>query len=174
MKQEARRRSARPLSPWELRLLAVAPVLLCGVFVWVQVRTYLRIEAEVAAAADWVKTPCVVVLAQKLSGSRHASPRLAVRYEYTFDGQAYSGETYRLGAEPSLLFDQADWFVREHPAGSESICYVNPAAPSEAVLNRTDYENPTRGIALFGAAGGLWALVGVAMWRTAARGRSSR
>ena len=161
--------SSRSLSPLELRLLAFAPVVFCGVFLAVLIRNYQQVEAEIVAAREWVETPCVIAVATKHAGYRSQPPYLSVRYRYEFRGTAYQGDIYRLGHTPTLLHDDADWFVREHPPKSQTVCYVNPHDPGQAVLNRSDYENPTWGIALFGAAGGLWALVGIGMWRAAGR-----
>jgi hypothetical protein len=36
--------------------------------------------------------------------------------------------------------------VNEHPAGSETVCFVNPVAPSEAMINRRMNAGPIFGM----------------------------
>lgn len=153
------------LPAYQAPLLCLVAAGFCGVLAASQVVEYRRIEAEVAAAGEWVETPCVVTLAQPLPAGRNTAPRLALSFEYVFGGESYEGETYRLGATPHLLFDDADWFAEKHPAGTELVCYVNPADPAEAVLNRTNVENPTGWLAFFGVATAFWLLLALLSFR---------
>ena len=94
---------------------------------------------RVLAARDWRKTSCVVVLSKTEAcrtdeGTCH---RASVAYAYEVDGRTYRSRHYSLMDGSLGSFDRLREFLREHPADTDAVCYVNPANPSEAVLNRS-------------------------------------
>lgn len=61
---------------------------------------------------------------------------MEVRYEYEVKGVKYSSMRIRqVEAAPTLHFDDAVQKQQQYPTGSSrTFCFVNPAAPDEAVL----------------------------------------
>lgn len=97
---------------------------------------------------SWTETPCQVVKSyrdeQRMSDFAEPVQRVFIHYHYTFHGSAYTGTRLRLGA----FFSQEDQEVakktphpkeaqkllEKYPEGLATVCWVNPAAPAEAVL----------------------------------------
>ncbi|HEY3900797.1 MAG TPA: DUF3592 domain-containing protein [Chthoniobacter sp.] len=133
----------------------------CAVFYTITLHPLLQI----AAATKWVKTPCVVdfsgVIVQPGSRSRDRptySPE--IRYHYEFHGYPYSSDRYQfLGGSISRQSD-VDRIAKQYPPGRNTVCYLNPNAPAEAVLNRSANSTMIIGCAflVFVAVGGfgLW------------------
>lgn len=88
------------------------------------------------AAQHWVEVPCKIVSGRfELAGEEGTS--LAMRYEYEFRGQHYTSD--RLDLLPGRTGTDDRWerdLLDRLPVGSETICYVDPANPAEAVLDR--------------------------------------
>ena len=59
-----------------------------------------------------------------------------ITYSYTFNNTRYLSSKYTF-INPSTTGTRADEITAKYPKGSTAICYVNPAKPKEAVLNRT-------------------------------------
>jgi hypothetical protein len=58
-------------------------------------------------------------------------------YEYELGGRHYRSDRKSFGfAIDEPVSDLTDW-VKSHPVGSAVVCFVNPADPTEAVLDRT-------------------------------------
>ena len=96
----------------------------------------------------WTRTPCRIVESRideqresDFSGPVH---RVFLRYRYTFDGNEFNGTRWRLGsffssedkdvAKKTPHYEEAAKLAAKYPDGSSAECWVNPAAPSEAVL----------------------------------------
>jgi len=117
---------------------------------------------KVSEAKGWTKTPCRIVSSevdrvrkQSSSGSREFySPKIA--YTYEFEGKTYSNSRYSFSATGSTSPRKSYRIVDDYPEGSQQVCYVNPASPSEAVLMRGH-----RAVTLFGLLGIPLALFGL-------------
>ena len=96
------------------------------------------------ASGRWVETPATVISCE-LASSRHSGRaasafRVAISYEYQYDGRTYVGDRY--DAFQSRLFSNVDEdgmreIVRRHPVGARIVCLVNPDEPSQALIDRT-------------------------------------
>jgi hypothetical protein len=89
-----------------------------------------------------------------------------IEYEYTIDGQKYTGDT--VGGSSSEGFDPrvADAVVAKYPVGSQVTISYNPRRPKDALID------PTCSFGLWGAVVGLSLLVlsaGVVLWIKAIR-----
>lgn len=102
---------------------------------------YLWGTYERAAAMDpWVETPCVITSLEADDSrlNQRGMPKyvLAVRYDYEFEGQSYTGKRIKRlpteASDPRKLKDEIEAFA----AGTETVCHVNPDQPSEAVLRK--------------------------------------
>ena len=75
-------------------------------------------------AKSWVETPCKIV---KLGS--------VFRYDYTWKETAYSSDQYDMGTFGLTASWEFQRIKKETPIGSETVCYVNPEAPSQAVMS---------------------------------------
>lgn len=119
------------------------------------VRPYWRSQE----ARGWIETPCAIRASElvECSDGDGTTYRLKVVYTYSVNGQDMESDRFHfLGGSSS----SAGWrrrMLERYPAGSETVCYVNPANPAEAVLYRDwvpDY--------WFGLIPLLFSLVGIA------------
>lgn len=98
----------------------------------------LRPLLQMAEARHWTETPCVIDSSQVgyHHGEDSTSYSIDITYHYTSAGQAHTSQRYgfALASSPGLKRKQA--IVDRYPPGKETVCFVNPAAPAEAVLDR--------------------------------------
>ncbi len=96
-------------------------------------------QRNVAASQGWVETRCEILEADvnRYADLDHgASYTLYVKFKYEFDRQEYISDRYD--------FSFADYgdeavpqaVVSKLPPGTQTVCYVNPDDPSEAVVKR--------------------------------------
>lgn len=99
----------------------------------------LRPAWQIIEARGWVPTPCVVESSEVRShaGDDSTTYSIEIRYRYFYAGQSYTSERCNFSTMSSSSGRKAkETVVNRHPPGTETICYVNPAAPSEAVMDR--------------------------------------
>ena len=96
------------------------------------------------ASAGWVETPCVI---RESSVSRSTSSNrigerdsefftIDVSYDYQFDGKEYTSDQYDFYEISTGEVEWKEEVVEKIPPGTETVCFVNPDEPSEAVLSR--------------------------------------
>ena len=109
---------------------------------------------DVMSAEQWHEMPCVILSSEvkrlesiseyEVEGRRQFSfgdiktTLAAIEFEYEVEGRAYKSN--RHSCEGLIGFSSrrlAENRVKRYPAGSEQVCYVNPANPAEAVLDRS-------------------------------------
>ena len=103
---------------------------------------YLWLDYQTARETDgWVETPCeILVSAIDDSGrNQHGGMKyqLEVRYRYEWEGRSRISDKVKR-RRPIAKNDRRaiESWQRKYPAGSETICFVNPEAPGEAILKR--------------------------------------
>jgi len=85
-------------------------------------------------AQSWSTVPCTILSSEVANvGKTH---RIAISYEYDFNGQKHEGNRYSFMTGGTAGFDGKAKVVAEYPVGEQRQCYVNPDAPSESVLSR--------------------------------------
>ena len=98
----------------------------------------LRPLLQMTEARHWSETPCVIDSSEIgiHPGDDSSSYSIDITYHYTSGGQAYISKRYgfALASSPGLKRKQV--IVDRYPPGKQTVCFVNPAAPSEAVLDR--------------------------------------
>lgn len=107
-----------------------------GVMTWF---VTIRPVAGLVAARSWVETPCTILASQvaESSDSDGTTYKVDVQYSYVFAGGEHrSGRYDFFDAYSSGYQGKAD-VVARYPAGARTVCYVNPADPSEAVIDRS-------------------------------------
>ena len=99
---------------------------------------FLRPLYQIHAARNWVEAPCVIESSEVLEHSDSDGTTYSVRvvYKYFFQGKTYSSDRYSFEAGSTNGRAGKERIVDRYPPGSESICYVDPSDPTQAVLNR--------------------------------------
>ncbi len=94
---------------------------------------------ETIDALKWKETPCKIVSAElqgKMGTIRtKISYRINVSYKYFFKEKKYTSEKFNFNNNRIQDYDAEK--ASSYKAGEESLCYVNPRNPSEAVLDRS-------------------------------------
>ncbi|MGI6497174.1 MAG: DUF3592 domain-containing protein [Kiritimatiellia bacterium] len=83
----------------------------------------------------WVATPCEIVESGiTRDGERH---RFDTVFTYRFNGHSYTSRrfTHEGGLREKQIND-AQRLLSQYPQGTSTTCYVNPAAPDEALIRR--------------------------------------
>ena len=101
----------------------------------------MRPASRVMAAKSWTPTPCRVVSSKVTVVRRSDSVRdlykVDITYRYSFGGREYTSNQYDLmGDAGSGGVKGKERTVARYPPGRAATCYVNPANPREAVLDR--------------------------------------
>jgi hypothetical protein len=94
---------------------------------WFATGIYYGIRAE-----SWTPTPCTIRSSQNVAVSRKGS-RFHIVYEYVVNGVTYRSSRYQFLTSSSKGRPPIPIELR---AGKLATCYVDPADPSEAVLER--------------------------------------
>ena len=84
---------------------------------------------------DWVQTPCRILSSELKHND--GSSQLAVVFAYSVANQEHHSERYCFSQMSSNTAD--GWKRRvivDHPAGKQTICFVNPNDPTDAVIER--------------------------------------
>ena len=86
-------------------------------------------------SGNWVETPCQVV-SSDVKGNGD-SLRLDLVFSYTFDNRPYQSSRYcfmEMTSNTSSAWKRD--VVASHPPGLQTVCFVNPQDPSDAVMDR--------------------------------------
>lgn len=93
----------------------------------------------VLRSPGWPATPCTVVSSALNEQNSEDGPsyRIEIVYRYQFGAATYESDGYDfIGLSSNTNVAEKRSIVRGHPPGSQTVCYVNPANPAEAVLQR--------------------------------------
>jgi Protein of unknown function (DUF3592) len=124
---------------------------------------------EIFAAHSWRQTSCIVLssqVAESSGGSKGGTTyKPDVLYAYSVDGRSYQSRQYRFGDVYSSGREGKEKIVASLPPGTRTACWVDPADPSRAVIQRD--LSPALLVGLFplvflalGAGGVTWVLHG--------------
>lgn len=143
-KRSARESKPRPVSASPRLTSRLLLVLFFGVFFATgMLFLILMVGApmvNVARAARWQATPCVVVDSKLRSHGDSDSGttyKVNILYEYQVQGRTYRSNRYGFFSAASSGRSGKEAIVRRHPPGRQRVCWVNPADPTHAVLDRT-------------------------------------
>ncbi len=89
------------------------------------------------ASSDWQEVPCTIVSSdvEVHRGDDSTSYSVEAEFTYAFDQQTFSSDQYDFNRTKRSR-KQCKEIVRLLPVGKETVCYVDPDAPENAVLNR--------------------------------------
>ncbi len=93
---------------------------------------------KAAGARNWRETPCTVLHSQVRthSGSDSNTYSVDVLYTYVVDDRRYESNRYQFLGGSSSGYDGKAEIVARYPPGTRTVCYVDPADPTQAVLHR--------------------------------------
>ena len=97
---------------------------------------YAFLRAEITR--HWTETPCTITASGIVEGQFSENSPVTwgsgLEYRYQFNGTFWTGTHIRRieGATPHR--ERAEGKQAKYPPGLQTVCYVNPANPSEAVL----------------------------------------
>jgi hypothetical protein len=159
------------------RLAHVLPIALGLLFVAVGGSLFLAIGVipgiRLLRATSWLETPCTIVSSTVRSHSSDDGTTYSVDilFCYDVDGVTYQSNRYDFANFSSSGADSKREIVNRYPAGSASVCFVDPDDPTRAVLVR-DFR-PAYLVGLFPL---LFLVAGAAVtrWGFRQRDRASR
>src|SRR4051812_29236878 len=108
--------------------LVVLGLLGCGLIGWDAYRDWL--------ARDWPAVPCTVVASGVEEQNGDRPYRFRILYRYDWRGRPLVGRTYRRSVHASFDIVEIERVVRTYPADARRACFVDPDAPSTAVMER--------------------------------------
>ena len=89
----------------------------------------------------WTPVPCVILVSgikeSQFSPNDPLKWQVELEYRYTYAGEIRHGTKLRRIEGPSPHRDKAAAAAAAYPPGKEAVCFVNPAAPEEAVLEHS-------------------------------------
>ena len=139
----AQTRPARPISsPAKAAAGRWFMVLFFGVFLALgSAFTYfllVRPVSRVLAAKHWLQTRCTVISSrvQRHSSGDGTTYSVDILYAYEVNGKEYRSNRYNFMMGASSGYKSKAAVVRRHSPGTTTVCFVNPADPADAVLNR--------------------------------------
>lgn len=96
--------------------------------------------SKMVRSGSWTEQRCTVELSRVVSsrgskGGRTYRPEILYRYE--FGGKTYRSSQVSVFTVWSSGRDGKEETVRNYAVGSSAVCFVNPANPSEALLDRS-------------------------------------
>src|SRR5260221_8924870 len=107
-----------------------------AVFVWL-------VAKESAAGLrtwTWARTECQIVRSSirdtDQRGKRKGDFHVYVQYEYQIGAQTFRSDRFSLRPASYQDYGKAERLLEQFQVGTRQICYANPKAPGEAVLER--------------------------------------
>lgn len=121
--------------------LALAPLAFLGTAAAIIWSSYIGPGLQQAAAVSWLETPCTITSIEfKITKGFRAGETFGamnVAYQYEMAGRNYESTRYQFHSDGFKAFAEGDnLYVADHPAGSTTVCYVDPNDHSSAVLLR--------------------------------------
>ena len=98
----------------------------------------VRPAVKMLAARGWPAVPCEVESSrvQSHSGDDGATYSVDILYRYRIRDREFHADRYDFIGGSSSGFAGKNEVVRRHPAGTRTVCFVNPNDPTDAVLAR--------------------------------------
>lgn len=125
-------KGSAPLSPVNRvlgSLFFLAFFLMGSLFEFFVIREFVAI----LRTYSWQQTPCRILSSEVVSEDNRY--RCFVRYEYTIGSDTFVSEKFKRNFHDGD-YDKQAGRVQQYSVGSSAVCWVNPADPSEAVLQR--------------------------------------
>jgi hypothetical protein len=91
-------------------------------------------------ARNWVPVPCTIIRRDVKGQTHHQGGRSYhpdILYQYVFDGQEYRSSNFDLSWGMDVNHAKMVQRLAPFAPGTSTVCYVNPAEPTSAVLRRS-------------------------------------
>lgn len=101
--------------------------------------TVLKPALGMVAARSWAQAPCRIVSSQvgeSQDSDGGSTYRVEITYTYRYQGRAYQSDRYDFSTGSSSGYEGKAEVVARYPPDSECVCWVDPADPTRAVLDR--------------------------------------
>jgi hypothetical protein len=95
---------------------------------------------EIQTAKSWTPTPCTIVSSGLKTHGRfwdETTFSIDVKYRYSVNGKDYESDRFELTINASAYQAWQMEVARRYLPGTQATCYVNPANPQEAVIDRS-------------------------------------
>ena len=93
----------------------------------------LRDFVKTVRTYSWTRSDCEILSSQTPNtGDRSSDLRFDVEYRYRFGGQIYTSTRFALKSKTSSDYSEMQRLKLRYAAGTNAVCFVNPAAPNEA------------------------------------------
>ncbi|HML73523.1 MAG TPA: DUF3592 domain-containing protein [Anaerohalosphaeraceae bacterium] len=98
----------------------------------------IRPMLDIVRARTWIETPCTILSGQVLSHDSDdgTTYSIDILYEYVVDDKEYRSNRYDFMSGSSSGYQGKREVVDKYLKLKNTICYVNPESPGDAVLNR--------------------------------------
>jgi hypothetical protein len=107
-----------------------------GAFCFWLGRSYFRVKAVDA----WPEVRCVILRSEveEFLPVPNVAPRYRVKidYYYEYNGRSWHSGRVRSRERATALKGRAEEWQAKYPTGRETVCFVNPADPSFAILEK--------------------------------------
>jgi hypothetical protein len=123
------------------------------------------------AARGWTPAACEVISSRVVHGDDTSRPDIV--YRYTIGGRQYTASRYNF-IPGSTNDSTVPAVVAKHAPGTKFECYVDPADPSSAVINRTPTWWYYMGIPFFVMFAGIPGTIGLVALRSRRRAGTAR
>jgi len=121
---------------WWLVAMGLFLALAGMTFTWVLWRAYSRAQETRA----WTETPCTVIASavrsERPSPNANMAHRAEIKYLYEIDGQMRTGTRIKRVDGATTHEERAQDVVATYAVGTQTVCYVNPADPTQTVLKQ--------------------------------------
>jgi hypothetical protein len=90
-------------------------------------------------ASGWVETPCTVIESEYRvdTSSWETMTYVKIGYAYSFRGVQYQSDRFDfVNFSSGTSYREWERVIKANPPGTKTVCFVNPARPAEAVLER--------------------------------------
>lgn len=126
---------------------------------------------KISGSSSWEEVPCKVIHSRVQShrSDDGTTYSIDILYEYEIEGKTYRSNAYDFFNISSSGTSDKRKIVRQHPRGKETVCYVNPDDPYQAVLSR-EYS----WILLFGMIPIIFVFVGLGIILASIFGKSNK
>ncbi|MBL9130011.1 MAG: DUF3592 domain-containing protein [Verrucomicrobiaceae bacterium] len=126
---------ARHAGAWWLAAMGVFLIAAGAFFAW---RMWLSYE-KTSVSRAWTATPCHVdssrIVSARETPASALTHRVEISYSYEAGGRTWKSTRIRhVEAAPTAHLDKARALQQQYPPGTQRLCHVNPADPSQSVL----------------------------------------
>jgi hypothetical protein len=97
-----------------------------------------RPALQTADTYAWKKTKCVILDSRVVEPGADSGKSYAfvVKYRYTWQGRHYTSDKLSLSGKSSSNYADVQKLAERYAMEANAVCYVNPAAPDQAILQR--------------------------------------